>query len=217
MDRRSIMFCLQLALISVWSQPTEAQQGAAPESEVPDADLRWGLQLGYFASTQTNGAQIGTDVAVRWRFLQAGVLLQTGGKVLWDNASSAALAGGLVWLVSPEFRVSAQGVFGARYYTAVGQEFFDDDPGTSAALAYAGGLVGVAYVRPWKHGGHVFLELSVSFEEDLARVTRDYTDLNDSFLDPLFGTPEPTEVMRHRRIGGTRSAIMLTYGALLEL
>lgn len=180
----------------------------------PDTDFTVAVQLGGFASTQTHGGLVGAKGTLRWHVLEVGALLQVGGWLFFDNVSSAALMAGFAVPIG-DVRLELLGIFGAHVYTAVGQEFFDDDPGTSAALGYAGATwaVSYAFVKPGQ-AQHIVIGAQASFDSDLTHVTRNYsyTEISNGF----FGDGSSSTVNRSRRIGATRAAIMLTLGVRFD-
>lgn len=200
-------------------QASEVPVAAPTAPSVPaTTEFRFATQLGGFASTTTGGGLIGYEGAIRWHVVQAGLLLQAGGWIFFDNASSAALTAGFSVPVSPSVRLDLLGLFGARWYTAVGQEVFDQDPGTSASVGYTGAMWGVSYVFPHSHpAAHNMIGLWGSFEEDLARVVREYSYRDLPGLSARLLGIEAMTVERRRVIGATRASIVFTYGVLIDL
>lgn len=185
---------------------------------VPLADVRIGFQAGGFVSTRTDGILIGLDAAVRMSIVELGVLLQAGGELFADNASSVAATGGVSWQMANGLRLHLLGICGARYYGGVGADgLFGDDPGASAVLGYAGATGGASYrFRLSNRRWAPMVGVRASLEEDLARVTREYSYVDDG-VGLLWGDGEPTTVTQRRSIGATRGSLVFSGGFVFDL
>ena len=97
-------------------------------------------------------------------------------------------------------------------YHAEDAGLFSEDPGTGAALACAGVRAGVGYRFASRHSARFIAGVFASYEADLARVTRRYQYLEDSWF-----SSEPSVREQSYRFGDRRLALGASIGVAADL
>jgi hypothetical protein len=194
---------------SAYGQPASDPTQEHPTPYVPPGDFSLHVHAGNTVyRTKTRGIFAGVDALVRQGILAAGGNAEAAFFGLDLQMLSIAALGGFAWRAKSGPRLDVLATAGAHYYMVKG-DFFDDDPGTSATLPYAGGLVSATYLFAPSARGHFSLGLLGSLDTDLVRVHRQY-----SYTQTGWDTAHTA--WADHTMGGTHYSIALSVGGVSD-
>jgi len=179
--------------------------------KVPEvSDLRFNAGLGASSGKTLSAGLAGSIMATyRYRFVEAGTLLEGGSEFIGGSYGLIAGVLGPVWQSSDGPRLELLAVAGRTGYSGVGCDLFCDGGGASAEMPFLGARAGVSYVVKSKNRGHLEIGGAFGLGSDLRREHVDYTTTG-GFLDdgPHAGSTT---------LGGMRGTAMFVVGTSVDL
>lgn len=198
------------ARASADARPGALAAGAAPVPPATDLVVRGGLGAG--SSTPIGGVLSATlELGVRRGLVQGGFELTGDTEVFGGDYSSAGVMAGLGFRSAHGVRLELLGTGGIGRWHGVGCGLFCTSGGASGSLPYLGARAGIGYVFG-RRRGHFLLGVAGHLDEYLGSEEVSYSSTTSNLLGPGTSTNVDT-----REFSGSRTALLATFGAVIDL
>ncbi len=176
--------CLLLGL-ALWlssraasAEPDSLSLNSAGASETRETGTRQDFLLtaglGGFSNHTLSGVDLSVLGAMRYDFIEGGVLIQGGSEIFGGTYVLFGGAAGLGLQAENGLRLDLQGVVAADSYSGIGCGLFCDSGGAAATLPWAGGRLELSQVFQRDRHVHFQLGLAVTAGTDIGRTTVNY-------------------------------------------
>jgi hypothetical protein len=169
-----------------------------------DVDINAYLGAMHYREKEAGGILFGGLALLRRGLLAGGVSTEMGG--LFMSVRSVGAMAGVALRSELRLRLDVLGTSGVHWYQGWGGGLFNDDPGISATLPYAGGLLRAVYA-PGDDHGHFCIGLVGGADADLGRARRQYSYTGTDMFNGGIYTANADHTA-----GGTRYWVALVIG-----
>jgi hypothetical protein len=193
------------------AQEADATQTKAPRSAPPSDIALHSYGGSFLGSGNDQGYFAGADIKYRANLLEVGAFGELGATTFGYDYKGFGGTLGLGYRTPFNLRLSLAGALGAHFYEHVGGALLSDDPGASAALAFAGGRASASYLF-LKGRTHIEVGVTASVDDDLTR-----PKVTETYLSTSWWTGKPTTGTATHEVGTLRGGLTLNVGVAFDL